>query len=45
MKTMRALVDGEYIDVVIELDPDDKDDCVLVEEQDTNDEDKNDDQN
>ena len=32
MRTMMAYVDGEYKDIVIELDPEEKDDMVLVEE-------------
>ena len=33
MKTVRALVNGKEEDVVIELDPEEKDDLVLVDEE------------
>ena len=31
MKTVKAMVDGEYIDVVTELDPEEKEDYLLVD--------------
>lgn len=33
MKTVRALVNGKEEDVVVELDPEEKDDFVLVDEE------------
>lgn len=33
MKTVRALVNGKEEDIVIELDPEEKDDLVLVDEE------------